>query len=257
MLSHLKTAAGRPYLGLAAAGIAYYAFLALVPLLASIILLYGIWADPETIGAQIGTVTSALPGAAGELVGTQMVEVASGDSSAQGLGLIASLALSLFAARGGATALIDGLDLAYRTTDDRGFIKRNVLALLVTLAAAIGFGLVAAVVAFAGLSDGIAADILLYALMAGAMTFAAAFLYRKVPDRDPPAFAETLPGAVFFALVWLLATAGFGIYVANFGRYDATYGSLGAIVVLLTWMWLSAYVLLIGAAFNAERQGSG
>ena len=82
----------------------------------------------------------------------------------------------------------------------------------------------------------------------------ASLLYRRAPDRPRPEWKETFPGAALFAVLWLVGTILFSAYVSNFGRYDATYGSLGAIIVLLTWMWLSAYLLLIGAAFNRSRQ---
>lgn len=254
MLSHLKNAAGRPYIGLAAAGIAYYIFLAMIPLIASAVLFFGIWADPATVGAQIDSVSAALPGAAGELVGSKMLDIAAGDETAQGLGLAASIAFSLFAARGGAMAVINGLDLAFRAEDERSFVRRNILALSITAAGIVGFGVIGLGIGLAGFSDGILADTVTYFVLAAAALFGAALLYRYAPDRARPAWKETLPGAALFTILWILGTAGFGIYVSNFGRYDATYGSLGAIIVLLTWMWLSAYLLLLGAAFNRSRQ---
>lgn len=255
MLSHLKNAAGRPYIGLAAAGIAYYTFLAMVPLIASAVLIFGIWADPATIGSQVDAVAQLLPGAAGELVGTEMLEIAAGDDTAQGFGLVLAIALSLVAARGAAMAVIDGLDLAYRAQDERSFIRRNALALGITVAGILGLGLIALAIGYAGFTDGILSSIISYSLLFVAVLLGAALLYRRAPDRHRPHWKETLPGAALFAAAWLVGTAGFGTYVANFGNYDATYGSLGAIVILLTWIWLSAYLLLLGAAFNSSRQG--
>ncbi len=254
MLSHLKNAAGRPYIGLAAAGIAYYIFLAMIPLIASAVLFFGIWADPATVGSLIDSVSAALPGEAGKLVGSKMLDIAAGDETAQGVGLAASIAFSLFAARGGAMAVINGLDLAFSAEDERSFVRRNILALSITAAGIVGFGVIGLGIGLAGFSDGILADAVTYFALAAAALFGAALLYRYAPDRARPAWNDTLPGAALFTILWIIGTVGFGIYVSNFGKYDATYGSLGAIIVLLTWMWLSAYLLLLGAAFNRSRQ---
>ena len=254
MLIHLKNALQRPYLGLAAAGVSYYGFLAMVPLLASAILFFGLWADPATLSDQLSTVTDTLPGPAGELVGKEMLSIAGGDEKKQGLGLAISLLLSLVAARGGALALIDGLDLAFEVSDSRGFVERNILGLAITVAAILSVAIVILTLGYAGFGNGVAGKIALYIVLFAAVLAAAALLYRKAPDRDRVAWRQTLPGAALFAAGMLAGTIGFGIYIANFGNYDATYGSLGAIVVLLTWMWLSAYLLLIGAAFNRDRQ---
>ena len=253
MLDDLKTALQRPYLGLAAAGVAYYGFLAIVPLLASALLLFGLLADSATLGALLATVTDTLPGPAGELVGTQMLDIAGDDAGAQGIGLLVSLLLSLIAARGGALALIDGLDLAFKVNDSRSFVRRNLLAVAITVGAILGMGLVVLTLGYAGLGDGMLGKAALYLVLFAAVLAGASILYRKAPDREGIAWIDTWPGAALFAAGMLAGTLGFGIYVAKFGDYDATYGSLGAIVVLLTWMWLSAYLLLIGAAFNASR----
>lgn len=238
--------------GLIAAGIAYYGFLALVPLLASAFLTYGLAVDPQTIGAHGESLARTLPGAAGELVAGQLDSVAEQRGGSSGLGLVVALGLALVGARVAAGALITALDMAFAEQPDRGFIAANLLALAITLGAVLALGLMAGITAVVstilGGSGGAFAS---YALMGIAGFAGATLAYRVVPQRRAVTRTEAMRGGALFGAGWIAASAGFGFYTSNFGNYDVTYGSLGAVVVFLTWIWLSAWLLLLGAHFAA------
>jgi membrane protein len=240
--------AGDGNVGIIAAGVAYYGFLALVPLIAAAILTYGLVVDPATIAAHGANLARTLPDAAGELVAQQFASVAESRGGASGLGLAAAIALSLIGARVAAGALITALDIAFGADGGRGFLKANLLALAITLAAVIGLGLVAAALTLAttGLA-GNAGALASFAVIGMAGYGGAALAYRIVPDVPAIPAAAARRGAALFAAGWLAASAGFGLYASNFANYNATYGSLGAVVVFLTWLWLSAWLLLLGA----------
>lgn len=251
-------------IGIVAAGVAFYAFLAMVPLLGALVLSYGLIADPEQVQRHILGLAQTLPASAAELIGEQLANVVDGSAGKKGLGLLLALGIALFGARNGAGSAIIALNIAYDEEETRGFFSLNLVALAITLGAVLAVPLVVgAMTALAALGDllpaasgatvvaGKIASYVLFLLIA--MAAAAAF-YRFGPDRDEPRWEWVSAGSLFAALGWMLLTALFGFYVSNFGSYNATYGSLGAVVVLLTWLYLSAYVLLLGAEINAELE---
>jgi membrane protein len=247
-------------LALIAAGAAFYAFTAMVPLLASVVLIYGIAADPGAIAHQVGSLATVLPESAAKLIGDEMQTVVLGSNGKKGLGLVLALALSLFWARNGAAGVITALSLAYEREETRGTLYLTLLALLMTLGAIVAGGVVVGAIvvltALGSLVQGIGTGseavlkvaTYIVLLLAGMAT--AATLYRYAPDGAEPRWQWVTPGSVFCGLLWVVLTLGFGFYVKNFGNYDATYGSLSAVVVLLTLMWLAIYVLLVGAEIN-------
>ena len=248
--------------GIVAAGVAFYGFLALVPLLGATVLTYGLFAEPETVVRHARALTAVLPGEAAALVGEQLLNVVQTSGGKKGFGLIAALALALWGARNAAGSIVTALNIAYEEEEKRGFLKVTLLALAMTVAAVLmAFLAGAATAVLAALHHllpssgplGLALwKVATYALLAAAAAAAAATLYRYGPSRDRAKWVWLTPGSLFFALVWLLLTLGFGFYVRNFGNYGATYGSLSAVVVMLTWLYLSAYVLLFGAELNSE-----
>jgi len=251
--------AGDCNIGLIAAGIAYYTFLSFVPLLAAMVLVYGIAVDPQTLARHTASLASALPGSAAELVSDQLESVVETRGDASGLGLIAALAGSLFAARVSAGAVITGLNDAFGAEENRGFIKSNLLALAITVGAIIAMGLVGGATTLAStVLKGSIGAFASYAIVGAAGIGGAMIAYKVVPNTPSVENAAALRGACLFALGWMIASAAFGFYVASFGNYNATYGSLGAIVVFLTWLFLSAYLLLFGAhttfAYDANRK---
>lgn len=250
--------------GLIAAGVAFYGFLALVPLLGAIVLVYGIAAEPATVMRDMTQLTSVMPADVAKLIGEQLMNVVKTSDGKKGLGVLLALALALFGARNGASAVITALNIAYEEEEKRSFVRVNLLAIGITAAAVVVAML--ALIAIAALghletfftnlpgSVIVAGKIATYLLLTLAGAGAAATLYRYGPSRQKAQWVWLTPGSLFAALMWLALTIGFGIYVANFGNYNATYGSLGAVVVTLTWLYLSSYILLFGAELNSELE---
>jgi len=251
-------------LGLIASGVAFCAVLAMVPTLGAIVLTYGLVATPETVASNIASLTAMMPQEAARLIGEQLGNVVQTSDGKKGIGLLIAMAIALYGVMKGASALIVALNIAYDEEESRSFMRLN----LVAFAIASGSVLVAilAMTAIAGLSAlsalsssapgfvAVLLTILSYLLVGAVGTALAATVYRYGPDRAQAKWRWLTPGSVFAAVSWMIMTFGFGLYVANFGNYDATYGSLGAAMVLLTWLYLSAYVLLLGAELNCELE---
>jgi membrane protein len=250
--------------GIVSAGVAFYGFLALVPLLGAIVLSYGLIAEPKTVIGHVQSFTKVMPADAAKLIGEQLLNVVQQSGGKKGLGILVSLAIALFGARNAAGSIITALNIAYEEKERRGFLMVNLLALGMT-AGAVAVALVGltAVSALAFLEDLLptASGVLLvlgkalaYVALLLVAAAVAATLYRYGPSREQPKWQWITAGSLFTAILWLLLTLGFGFYVSNFGSYDKTYGSLGAVIVLLTWMYLSSYVLLLGGELNSELE---
>ena len=254
ILSRTWRGANADNAGLVAAGVSYYAFLAMVPLLAVSVLVYGLVATPDIVARDIAAIGRALPPSAAALVGDQLQSVTEAKDDAKGLGLLIAFGLSLFGARNAARGVISGLNVVFNAEENRGFFKSNAIALAVTLGGVFALGLAGTAISLTAALPGEAAPGASFALMFLAGMIGAGFLYRVAPNRPDPPWGAVLPGAALFSIVWVGATALFSRYVANFGDYNATYGSLGAVVILLTWFYLSAYVLLLGGEFVQARE---
>lgn len=254
--------AAQDNIGLVSAGVAFYGFLALVPMLGAVVLCYGIIAEQQTVVENIEKLASILPADAANLIGAQLMNVVKTSTGKKGLGLALALGFALFGARNGAGALISALNIAYGQIEDRGFVRLSLLALAMTglavVAAVAAMSTIVALGRFESLLTGassfaaIVSKILSYALLAGAGAAAAGTLYRFGPARQNASWQWLTPGSAFSAVAWLLLTLGFETYVANFGHYNVIYGSLGAVVVLLIWLYLSTYILLLGAELNSQ-----
>lgn len=255
---------GDDNMSLIAAGVAFYGFLALVPLLGATILTYGLIADPHDIVHHVEKLSHVLPREAADLIGQQLLSVVATSSGKKGLGLLFALALALFGARNGAVSIITALNIAYEEEERRGFVWVNVLALIIT-AGAVVLGIVAvlAITSLGHLENwlpgipevaAVAGKLLTYVALALGGAAGAATLYRYAPSRSSGHWVWLTPGSVLAAVLWLVVTLGFGLYAADISNYGATYGSLAAVIVLLTWMYLSAYVLLLGAELNSELE---
>lgn len=250
--------------GLIAAGVAFYGFLAMVPLLGALVLSYGLVAEPANVVENMRTLMRVMPVDAAKLIGEQLLNVVETSEGKKGLGLLLALGLALFGARNGAGALITALNIAYEEKEKRGFLRINILALVITgsavlsaLLAAFAIALLARVEAlFPHLLDAAltAGRLLAYVALLLAGAAGAATLYRYAPSRRKARWVWISPGSLLVSILWLCLTLGFGLYVANFGNYNATYGSLGAVVVLPTWLYFSSYILVFGAELNSELE---
>lgn len=255
---------GKDNIGLIAAGIAFYAFAAIVPLLGAVVLSYGLFAEPETVRSNVEHVFAAVPREAATIITEQLVTVVETSKGKQGLGLIIAIALAFYGATKGASAIVTALNVAYGETERRGFFRVNLLYFALVAGGVFLIFLAIASTTLLGFLESLvprASDVLLtlirvagYALLGAFVVTAAAILYRFGPDRRKPSWVWLSPGSLAATLLWLGGTAGFGLYVSNFGNYGATYGSLSAVIVMLTWLWLSAFVFLLGAEMNAELE---
>jgi membrane protein len=248
---------------LLAAGVAFYAFLALFPGLIALITLYGLVADPATVQEQIEELSQALPPETATLIADQLREITSADSGSLGIGLIVSLLAALFSASGGVQNMMKAINLAYDEDETRGFVKLRGTALLLTLGAVVflvvSVGLVAVTpVVLDRLPLGVVGEVFGHiARWVGLVVFAIialAVLYRYAPDRDNPKFIWTSVGSTAATVLWVIGSAGFSLYVSNFGKYGKTYGALAGVVVLLLWLFLTSYIVLFGSEVNAEAE---
>lgn len=252
-------------LSLLAAGVAFYAFLAFVPLIASVVLIYGLVGDPATVAAGVDQLEGLAPPEVVTILRDQMMAIVTTSKTAQGIGLGIALFFSLFGAMRAATAMISALNIVNEEYETRSIIRTTLVALAMTLgmiAVAIVGVLAISLFAYArnvltGYIGNTAATLVqvMTWIVAGALvSFTFAVFFRFAPDRRAAKWRWLSVGSVLSTLLWVAITFGFAFYVANITDYNATYGSLGAIVIFLMWLFLSAYAVLIGAEVNAEAE---
>jgi membrane protein len=259
----VKDAIAEDHVTLIAAGVAFYALLALFPAIAAFLAIAGLVFDPERIVAQIESMSGVLPGPATEIVIAQAREVAGGRTGGLGAMALIGVALAFYSASKGVGSLMEGLNVAYDETETRGLLRLKATALALTILLIVGFAIGIAVTlalpaALSILAPGLATGILISAggllVMLTAAMIGLAVLYRLGPCRANAEWRWTTPGAAVACIAWILASAGFAVYVANFGSYNESFGSLGGVVVLLLWLWISALVVLVGAEINGEME---
>jgi membrane protein len=246
-----------------AAGMTYYSLLAIFPALAALVAIYGLFADPATITRHLDEVSGILPGGAIEVAKEQLTRVASHGSHTLGWTFIIGLAVSLWSANSAMKSLFDTLNIIYGEQEKRGFFNLNAMTLAFTIAAivfvlaALGAVVVVPVVLnFIGLSN--IADLLVrlvrWPAMLVIMALGLAIIYRFGPSREAPRWRWISWGSVLASLLWLAASALFSWYAAHFGTFNETYGSLGAVIGFMMWLWISAIVILLGAELDAEME---
>lgn len=246
---------------LLAAGVAFFGFLSLFPAIVAAVLTYGLVADPAQIRSQVQDLTEAMPASGRDLLLQQLDALTSAPRQSLGIGVAIAVAAALWSASGGVGYLLTAVNLAYDEEDTRGFVGRKALALAMTLAAIV-FVLLAIGLFAAGAAIGddlptplrVLLEVLRLVLAVALITVALAVVYRLGPDRDAPRMRWVSIGAAVATIIWLLASIGFSLYVATFANYAKTYGSLAAVVVLMLWLWLTAYAILLGAEINAETE---
>ncbi len=246
---------------LLAAGMAYYAFLAIFPALIAAVLLYSFFADPAQIRNQIEALGTAVPAEIRQII-TEQITAASGNG-AVGFGAVVAILVALFSASGGMGNLMTAVNLAYDEEETRGFVKKRLVALALTLGAIVFLLVVVALVAVLpvvlqvfGTSTlvTVGIQVVRWVLIVAVITVALAVLYRVAPDRDAPKLRWVSVGAAVSTLLWIVASVGFSIYVSQFGSYAKTYGAIAGIVILLLWLYITSYAILLGAEINAESE---
>jgi membrane protein len=245
-----------------AAGVTFYGLLALFPAVAALVSLYGLFADPAAIQTHLEQLSSLLPGGAVEVIRDQIQRVATAGTGTLGLSSVISIVIAIWGANAGVKAVFDALNVAYGAKEERGFFRLNLISLAFTIGAIV-FAIVAlaAVVVLPILLKYLGLSAAFEALLAYGrwpliwiiVALALAVLYRFGPtDSLNPKWHWITWGSALASILWLAASAIFSWYAANFGSYNATYGSLGAVIGLMTWMWISATVIMLGAELNSE-----
>jgi membrane protein len=246
-----------------AGGVAFFGFLSIFPALIALLSLYGLVATPETVARQVESLSAQLPESAAQIIEEQLNAIVANSGSALTVGLIVSILAALWSASGGVGNLITAVNLAYDEVETRNFVKLKLMSLGLVLASIvfvlITFGLVAVVPAVLdalplGVVGTILAQVVRWVLLLAVFAGALAVLYRVAPDRDAPRFSWVSLGAVVVTVVWAIVSVGFSLYVDNFGSYDKTYGAIAGVIVLMLWLYLTCYLVLLGAEINSEAE---
>jgi membrane protein len=246
-----------------AGGVAFFAFLSIFPALIALISIYGLVASPDTVARQVEDLSAQLPDSAARLIGQQLTAIVNNSGSSLSIGLVVSILAALWSASGGVGNLVTAINIAYDEVEARNFVKLKLLSLGLTLGAIlfviVTFGLLAVVPAVIeqlplGVVGTVLAQIARWVLLLAVFAGSLAVLYRVAPDRDAPRFSWVSLGAVVVTVIWAVVSLGFAIYVDNFGSYDKTYGAIAGVIVLMLWLYLTCYLVLLGAEINSEAE---
>jgi membrane protein len=246
-----------------AAGVAFYGLLAIFPGIAALVALYGLFADPSMISKHLTDLSSVLPGGAIEVIGDQLQRLTNQGHTGLGFAFLLGLAVSMWSANAGVKAVFDALNVVYGEREKRSFIKLNSISLAFTcggllflLLALIALVVLPLIIDYLGLAEPAQwflalgkGPVLLFAIAT-----AVALIYRYGPSREEAQWRWLTWGTAFAGLAWLVVSVLFSWYATNFGSYNKTYGSLGAVIGFMTWMWLSCIVILLGAELDAEME---
>lgn len=254
---------GEDRIGLVAAVVAFFSLLALFPGITALVAIAGILLEPGTVTEQLETATTAVPDAVQTIILSQVEAVAGAESNGLSVAALTGLALALYSASRGVSNLIAGLNVTYAEDEDRGFVKMIFVTLALTAFLIVVLALALAIVAVIPTALSLLgerpalqtlAQILRWPLLlligAGAFTV----LYRYGPSRRAARWRWLAPGGVVACVMWLAASIGFSWYVETLGTYTETFGALGGVIVLLLWLWISAFAVLLGALIDAELE---
>ena len=259
----VKNEMSKDHLSIVAAGVALYAFLAVFPGLAALVSIYGLATDPADLQRHMNGIEGLLPSGAADVVNDELQRIVERQSSTLGWGLVGGLLIALWSASKGMKGMFESLNITYDEQEKRGFFKLNGMAILLTLGAIlfvifflaliVGVPALLATIQMGEIAEN-AISYLRWPLLAVCAIAALAALYRYGPSREKTQWKWVSWGAVVATVIWLAGSFLFSFYVSNFGNYNATYGSIGVIVILITWLLLGAYTVLLGAEINAEME---
>jgi membrane protein len=242
-----------------AAGVAFYALLALFPGIAAFVALYGVFADVAEAERHLQALAFVLTPEMLQLVGDQMIRLAGADKGGQSLAFALSVLVSLWSANGAVKAMMTGLTIAYDQRETRSYLRKTLVSMAFTLGFLVfvvaAIGLLAAGPAIAAYAGAPAATLfgwVSWPVLAAGLTVGLALLYRFGPCRDPVRWRWITWGSIAVVIFWVIVSALFSLYVNNFGHFNKTYGSLGAVIGFMIWIFLSMLVVLAGAELNAE-----
>jgi membrane protein len=254
---------GEDNISIVAAGVAFYAMLALFPAITAFVSLFGLFADPDQVQAQFATLRGVIPDDAWSLLNDQLTAVVSAKPGSLGISALIALVVALWSAGAGVRAMMTALNIAYDESEKRGFLRFYGTAFLFTIGIAllgiVSLGVIVIVPVLLNLVElgGIAqvlVRLLPWLVLAGFVAVALGVLYRYGASRTEPKTRWVSWGAILATVLWIGASLLFSIYVSNFGSYNETYGALAAVMILLLWLWISAFIVLLGAELNAEME---
>jgi membrane protein len=247
-----------------AGGVVFFGLLALFPAITAVVSSYALFADPATISEHLAKLQDMMPQSAYGIVNEQVTRIVS-RTGGVGIALFIGLALAIWSANAGIKAVIDALNVIYGVKERRSFIRLNLISLTFTIGTIIGLllaigAIVVLPIMFAylplGTSGGAVMAWLRWPALLVLLVLGLEVLYRFGPDRDHPRWQWISVGTVFAAVAWLIGSAALSWYLSNFADYNATYGSLGAAIGLMMWLWMTAIVVLLGAELNTEIEAA-
>ena len=246
-----------------AASVTFYALLAIFPAIVALVSLYGLFADPNTISDHLNSITGVMPGGAVDVVGEQVKRIASKPRGSLGFGFFIGLATALWSANAGMKAMFDALNIVNDEKEKRGFVRLNAISLgftvgaicflLLALASVVVMPIVFNLAGVGHLLE-LALGVARWPILLALIIVALAVMYRYGPSRRKPQWRWVTWGSGLAAIGWIAGSMLFSWYVSKFGSYNETYGSLGAAIGFMTWIWLSTTIVLIGAELNAEME---
>jgi membrane protein len=243
------------------AGVAFYSFLAIFPAIMALISIYGLAMDPQQVERQLNNINDMMPEEAYGVIESRMENFIQTAGSTLSWATTAGILFSIWSANRGTKSLFTGVIVAYKTKNNRGFLKHNAVTLAFTFGGIILIIIcIAVIVLFPALVGTIPlpeeiTDLigwLRWVVLALLVSFFLCLVYKFAPPQTDPKLKWVMPGALIATFLWLLASWGFSIYISNFGNYGEIYGSISAVVVLMMWLYLSSFIVLLGAELNAE-----
>jgi membrane protein len=246
-----------------AAGVTFYAILAIFPAIAALVSLYGLFADPKTIANQLDLMSGVLPGGGLDVLRDELTRVASSGNRSLGFAFLGGLAGALWSANAGMKALFETLNLVFKEEERRGIIKLNAISLAFTLGtivfALLALGAIVVVpiifsfIGLGGLTETLV-NYMRWPLLLVAVGLALSLIYRFGPSRTDALWHWITLGSACAAILWLIASVLFSWYAADFGSYNKTYGALGAAIGFMVWIWISVITVLLGAELDAQGE---
>ncbi len=247
-----------------AAGVTFYVLLALFPAVATLISIYGLFADPAAVGVQLKNVTAVVPEGGMQIIEDQVQALTANGHQTLSFGVVVGVLTSLWSANQGIKSVFDALNVVHHEKETRSYLMRTALSLCFTFGAILflvlallGIVVLPIVLSFVGAEEDTAILLTLarWPVLIVALMLFLSTVYRFGPSRSNARWQWITWGSAFAVLGWVAASLGFSYYVANFGSYNRTYGSLGAVIGFLTWIWITAMIVLLGAELNAELEG--
>ncbi|WP_338365968.1 YihY/virulence factor BrkB family protein [uncultured Pseudoalteromonas sp.] len=250
-------------LSLVAAGVAFYALLAIFPAIAAVVSVYAYFSSPTDISEHLSKIVTLLPQSTSDLILSQVSNLAQTSNASLSLSAIGTLILTIWSSSKGSQALITACNISYHEYEKRSFFHAQLVrflfsvgAILVAIFALLIIGILPIVLNLVGLKESI--DLLIklisWPLLAFMFNFALVLLYRYAPHRKPAKWRWITLGSCIATVLWILASLGFSFYVSHFASYNETYGSLGGVVIMLMWLYISAYIITLGAVINAATE---